>query len=354
MKAPRPTTGHPILSAAVLTVLTAPSIAQVRSEMPGPISGLGGVRAVFPTIKPLGPDNSATVSLPPASPSQSFTRPPGGGPRSTGRGFSGSGFSGARVSGSGLTVNGAVVNDNFRLALHLSSPLGTQDLHGRDHIWGGGNGWRDHLGHDHHHGDHIFTYPPFYYNPWWYDYGSSYGNHYDNIYGYYGPADPNLYNAAQPAAPMPVTITPEPSNARELGATYLRAGDPKAAASALRTWLVDHPRDVDALRLLAVALIDGGAFGDGAATMALAYHTEPLLGLRRLTPDVTGPTNDLREDVRRTSFYANRVKSSSAWLSLAVLMQAEGRDSTARSALQKARAAGLEPAVADRLEAALQ
>jgi hypothetical protein len=338
MKARSLTPARPMLALALLAALGAPAFGQARSEQPGPISGLGGVRASFPTVKPLGPDNGATVSLP-APPPQippTFVRPP----VFRHPGFPGSGFdvplrhSGVVVTeGSGLTVNGGFTDDHFRLGFHLGSPLGFRHRFPRDH-------------------NHAFVSAPFFFSPWWYD--SGYGRRYDNIYGFYAPLDPNLYTVSQPAAAPPVTITPPPSTPKELAATYLRAGDSKAAVSALRIWLVDNPRDAEAMRLLALALIDSGPLADGASTMALAYHTDPLLASRPLAPDIIPSLDRLREDVRRVSIYANRVRSSSAWLALAVLMQAEGRESTARPIVEKAKAAGLEPAVADRLLAALQ
>jgi hypothetical protein len=108
------------------------------------------------------------------------------------------------------------------------------------------------------------------------------------------------------------------------------------------------------MRLLAVALVETGQLSDGAATVALAYHTDPGLASKPIPPQIFGSAERARDDVRRVSIYANRVKSGSAWLLVAVLMQAEGRESVARSMVQKARAAGLEAAVADRLLATLR
>jgi len=81
----------------------------------------------------------------------------------------------------------------------------------------------------------------------------------------------------------------------------------------------------------------------------------PWLASVAVSPDVyRGGEDTFRKNLQRMSVYANRTQASSAWLALAVMMQAEGRNDQAKVMLDRARNAGLERAVADRMMAALQ
>lgn len=339
-----------LAAAALIALAGASAAAQVRSQAPGPIRDHGGVRAEFPMTRPLGPVTTAPF---PGSavprPSVIIRQPSGRHPvvipvqrhRDSG-GHSRGGFDrgfhhhpGVITSGSGISVRGSFGDDNFRVRFRVGSPFET---HRRGH---------GHHGHHGHHHGAIFN-PPFFHTsiPWWYDYDR--GNRYTQIYGFYGPADPNLYTVAPaPAAPA-VTEQPTPSTDKELGETYLAAGYPEVAVKALRQWLAAHAGDVDAMRLLGVALIESGQLQEGASMVAMAYRTDPSLAARPLDSRLFRSREQLREAVRRASIFANRVNSASAWLTVAVLMQAEGRDATARSMIEKARKAGLEQAVAQR------
>ena len=251
-------------------------------------------------------------------------------------GFNGSGF----VNNSGVTINGKYTSDNFKLAFHVGSPFSHQ------HDWCNNfNGYP------------AFCYPPVYYSyPFWGGW-SYYPEVYDSAaYSSYSGYAPAMSPA--PAAPAPTyQATPQPvtpSNDRELGDTYMQAGDTQAATKAYRQHLAAHPKDALAMRGLATALIEQSEFRDGAAMMSLAYNTDPSLSTAPLGPGVySGGAAELRDNVTRVSLYANRVKTPSAWLTLAVLMQAEGRTAVARSAIDKAEAAGLDRAVADRFRSSL-
>jgi hypothetical protein len=61
----------------------------------------------------------------------------------------------------------------------------------------------------------------------------------------------------------------------------------------------------------------------------------------------------LRRSVTDAVRYAHDIQSGNAWLMVAVLMQAEGRDQVALKMLERAEAAGLSSAVGDRLRTRL-
>jgi hypothetical protein len=261
-------------------------------------------------------------------------------------GFSSGSFGRASVSGSGLTVNGGFSDSNFRLRFHLGSGFdGVGRFRGFDRFNKRNNNvvvvWSP------------FAASPFFYNPWW--------NTSD--YGYYPPAEPNMLSqymptpsTPAPAAPTPPPVTEHvtPSTAKDLGVTYLSAGDPRSAVISLRGWLRDNAGDTEAMRLLALALVQTGQLSDAAAMMGMAYHSDASLPGKPLAPELFRTAERARDSVRRASVYANRVNSGSAWLLVAVLMQAEGREALASSMVEKARAAGLEADVADRMLAALR
>lgn len=241
---------------------------------------------------------------------------------------------GSPFDGSGLFVNGSFGGDQSRLHIHIGGPD---------------------LVHFHHHHDHsIFAVAPFFAGPW-YNSGYGYSDPYGSGYGYY-PMDPSMYGAPPMALPSqpPVTEHVTPSTQKELGATYLAAGDPRAAVSVLRTWARDHSTDAEAMRLLGLALVEAGEVQEGVSTISLAYHTDPALAASPIPAAVFVDAARAREDVRHASVYANRVNSGSAWLAVAVLMQAEGREVTARSMVERAKRAGLEPEIAETMLASLR
>jgi hypothetical protein len=343
-------------------------LGQPRMGFPQPSRTLGGVKAVLPTT-PRGtfgnpaPDWRAAYKPMPIGPMPSYPantgwngggnwngghgRPGGPGGHSHGGGgawngspWNGSGWSGSgHVNGSGVTINGAYTDDNFKLAFHVGNPFS------RQHDWCGDfNGYP------------TYCYPPAYYSfPAW---GSwYYPSYYDataySSYAGYTPAyAPPAYQPppSYQATPQPVT----PSTERELGDTYLRAGDAKAAIKSYRAHLYANPTDAGAMRALALALIETSEFRDGAAMMSMAYTMDAALARSPVPLDAyAGGAAEMRENLTRVSLYANRVKTPSAWLSLAVLMQAEGRNALARTAIDKAQAAGLDRAVADHFRGAL-
>jgi hypothetical protein len=168
-----------------------------------------------------------------------------------------------------------------------------------------------------------------------------------------GPIDPRLFREQPAPAPQPPQAEP-PRSLAEVGVHALREKRAADAVVALRRHLDTAPDDARAMRVLAIALLEDRRAADAAAVMRLAYRTDPLLARERLSPEALGfTTREFRNLVTRAVGHANSVRSSSAWLSVSVLMQGEIRDDLALAMLTRAADAGLDPAVADALRAEL-
>lgn len=325
----------------------------VPAALPGPTPGLGGVPAAIPQIQPLGqplsqpqykpmqvapwPGVVVTPQNSPQNGQMSPSRPPrGNSPSFDGRPFNHNpNRGGTSISGSGLTVDGSYSDDRWKLHLHLGS-----------------DAFRRPLCRPYGHNNPIVGAYPYWWGGWGDDYRSYYGNRYGTIYGFYSQPDPAI---AYIPPPPPVTEAVTPSTNRELGDTYLRGGDARAAIKAYQAHLKQYPGDEEAMRALGLALIDAGQTAEGVAMIAMAYRAEPLLADRAIAPNAfRDGAAGLARDVAKVSIYANRVRADSAWLALAVLIQAQGRDNVARMMVERAKGAGLESGVADRLFSALR
>jgi tetratricopeptide (TPR) repeat protein len=236
------------------------------------------------------------------------------------------------VDSSAFSVHGSYHDDHFRLHFNIGTDAFSRPLCR----------------------PHCLPSPVVYWYPgWWYYDEGYYGNHYDTFAGYYSPPDANLY--PQQPAPPPVTTPVTPSTARELGDTYLRAGDARAAVKEYKTYLKQYPGDEDTTRALGLALLELGQTTEGVAVIATAYKAEPLLAGSPVPPDVYRDGDEgMRRNLQKVSIYANRVKSPEAWLTIVVLMQAQGRNDLARSMLDRALGAGLDRGVFDRMSEALR
>ena len=107
------------------------------------------------------------------------------------------------------------------------------------------------------------------------------------------------------------------------------------------------------MRGLGLSFIDAGQVSDGVAMVGLAYRSDSALPTNAIAADVFGTANDLRSNLSKVSRYANRDNSASSWLTLAALMQAEGRNKQALTMLERAKAAGLAEDIAKEMAAAL-
>jgi hypothetical protein len=324
----------------------------VKSAAPGRMSGLGGVRSQ-PGVKSEAPRSFSTplrVNNRPAS--GPGLKNPGNGPSMTrpalsnptlsnrpGQGQSTGGGSFELPHGfhrvpDGLNISGSFSDGPFTLVFHTGGLSGN---------------------HHHHHHKDCAIFPVFHGGcslfPYWpigsfYDgFGVAYG--YNRGYDYVRPI------IGEPAPPPAPAAEPEPLSPEQHAAAMLKFGDSKAAIVAYQSIVKSYPNDSESLRALGLSLIDNGQVGDGVAIIGMAYRADATLAANPIPRDVYGKATNLRNNLTRVSSYANREKSASAWLTLAVLMQAEGRTQPALTMVERAQAAGLEQQIAQELISAL-
>jgi tetratricopeptide (TPR) repeat protein len=273
------------------------------------------------------------------------------------------GWRGVVTTGSGLSVNGRYDGDKWKLNLHLgSSALGEKLLWGRQSpvVCRPTTRW-----------------PYFSFNDGWYDSGwawTTYGWRWYNSSdysidayppGYVDPAltgqqtvppaaaaaaqaNQNQTQADQPAA------EPEPGPlARGIVALYLEQAE--EAVSAFRDYVKAEPTDHQAKRLYAMALVENKEFDDAVSMMSLAYRQDPGLAGQPIDAESLGLEDSrIRNMLTKIVAFGHRSDRASAWLTAAVLMQAEGRQKQALAMVEKARKAGLDAEVADPLSAELK
>lgn len=155
-----------------------------------------------------------------------------------------------------------------------------------------------------------------------------------------------------PAVPPPAT---REVTSLERAQMSLRDGEPERAVKELRTHLRKSPDDANAMRLLAVALLESGSFDDGVAVLRNAYRTAPTLADEPIAfADVGLSAKREREMLSEVVQYAHKVNSASAWLSVASIMQAEGRNALAKQMLDRAVHVGLDRETHKAFEQALR
>lgn len=312
-----------LLAALCVCGLATSALAQTRVSLP--MVGLTSHRTITPG--PLSP-----------RPSSGFVHSPVRGVVGGGKApvfiHGGSGFVGRGVvsSGSGLRVSGKYEDDNFKLRFNLGSDLGHRHvIHpapGPVVIPWGGTPWV-----------HV--------DPWFRD--TRRNNQVFFI-------DGALVRGWQPPpAPTPPAVEPPPPPTRmELATAFLRANQPEQARVLLQEHLTENADDTQAMRTMAIALLRAGDFTQGIAVMALAYQKNPSLCERpMLAGELWNSETDLRRDLVRLVTFSHRNPSGSAFLTIATLMQAQGRDQHAVRMAARARAEGLNVELADRMIAAL-
>lgn len=167
--------------------------------------------------------------------------------------------------------------------------------------------------------------------------------------------DENLLPGAsrQPVNTQANQPPPQPSPF-EIGVAAFRAGNTQAAVQILNNVVAADKEDTIAMRILALALLEQREPDNAAAMMRQAYRMDPTLASRVLEVDALALTSSRRTSlINRAVEYANRVGSASGWLTVAVLMQADGRFELARRMLKRAADEGLEPDVRKAFEAAI-
>lgn len=178
--------------------------------------------------------------------------------------------------------------------------------------------------------------------------------------------NPVAYAEVPYSPPTPVAeVLPAPASdaeiahttGRDLGDTYMRLGDGPSALRVYNAHIAAHPGDVRAIRSMGIAMIEAGQVESGAAAVERSYLIDPSLASspfdRELLRDANGLTAVLDRATELAGRMDGRPQSASAWLTVSVLMQADGRGAPARAALDKAKAAGLNAKIVEEMQAAL-
>jgi len=202
-------------------------------------------------------------------------------------------------------------------------------------------------------------------SPWYGWYGSGYGYPYSwwyysvsdryrgTIYG----ADGDLSNdPSYSTTPADTQAMPEamPLSALEVARLEMSIGETDGAIEAYRSHLSEYPSDWLAIRELGLAMIRVGNRGDGIAMIGYAYSMDPTLAYDAVPVSLFEESDKLlRDAVIGSVGWGHRNPSASGWLSVAVLMQAEGRDGPALRMIERAVEYGLDSAVAEEMTKAL-
>lgn len=163
------------------------------------------------------------------------------------------------------------------------------------------------------------------------------------------PVDINsLYPGLSAAQSQQITasLSTERLSSTEAADQQFRAGHLSSTVEGYKQHLSLHPEDNGTKVRLALALLDAGEIADGMALLHMVYSTDPQFAatsFRDIAP--AWPTARVRAAVRRSVDQANRSGSASAWMTVALLMEAEGRVSLASQMIERAVANGLDPTV---------
>jgi len=184
--------------------------------------------------------------------------------------------------------------------------------------------------------------------PWYTDWTGT------SSYTYYNPVVVESLPATQvEPAPAPVDVSTLPAQDRAIA--LWSSGNRADAITAMREHLKADPTDADALRTLSIIMLDDKRFDDSFALMRQAYRTDVALADQPIdTRKLNLSTSKLRELVAAASVPANKTKSASAWLTIAVLMQGQKRDDLAHTMLKRAGDQGLEMRILDSFRANLK
>jgi len=181
--------------------------------------------------------------------------------------------------------------------------------------------------------------------------------------GYPYGVDGRLVNGVQPgsnlrmpaAAPEAADAAPpEPETDIEAARRLISSAGFDEAIDRYRAYLVENRDDFSVMAELAVALAGANRFDDAAAMVRMAYSKDPTLSSRPIDARVEVPSHDLRKVVVRTVRFAHKRESASAWLLVAVLMQAEDRDPVGLRMVERAVDRGLSSDIGDAMSASLR
>jgi cytochrome c-type biogenesis protein CcmH/NrfG len=123
-------------------------------------------------------------------------------------------------------------------------------------------------------------------------------------------------------------------------------GDLDVAEDQYRAHLQEHPDDSEALREYALVMFDAEKVDEGFAALRKAYRDDPSLAAKPLDLrefGFDGPRT--RRLMAKISPVANRIGTSSGWLTLAAVLQWQGKARAAERMIDNAEDVGLEPEI---------
>lgn len=361
------------------------AIAQTRSEAPEPHNSkpLHGVRSKGPRVthpqtggglpinrrNTLLPQHDRPATERPRQPSRTqrpirrapngdvvITRPDGVQIRRPGGGVALNGSRGVVSDGAivsfgqgGFAVGGAFDDDDSSVVFRSGSGLGTRQphfgMHGRRH---------------HHHGasvcDPRIGFPLGFFDWWDRDYGAPalYYAGYADPFAAGAPTYAQQVAAQQAAAAAAEAAQPPQLTELEQADLALALGDAEEAVLRYQAYADTHEESAEVVRSLALALFESGRIEESAATMALAYERDPALASSPVEASaLEGDESEMGDRVQRAVRFAHKVETSSAWLTVAVLMQAQERNRVAMTMADRAKDAGLSEPVYNAFRAAL-
>ncbi len=167
--------------------------------------------------------------------------------------------------------------------------------------------------------------------------------------------DPFIADGNKSVAAARPLVDPEPVlSIPDAAAKRLRDAKPDEAIVTLRSYVGSNPADVGAARTLALALLDARRTVEGIELMGKAYSQSPALASAPIPADAVGQPQELRELVVRVVSQAHKSNTPAAWLTAAVLMQAEGRRDPALKMVDRADAVALKADVSSSIRSALR
>ncbi|MBX9738016.1 MAG: hypothetical protein K2X32_13930 [Phycisphaerales bacterium] len=263
---------------------------------------------------------------------------------------------------SGVSIRGDFATDNFRVGFSVNSPNVYFRRHWADGYIGTGFCRSNSVTFGFIRADRV-----------WDNY---FYNNSDPVYGSYNELDPRVNPEIRPMTTTPATpgattpnqpaqIVPAPNtpqqpiiiSAFDRGVLAIRESEFEASANALREHLRAFPRDVVAMRLLALALIGQREPAEGVALLVMAYQLDPTLAYRPVSVEFE-TASDSRSALSRVSefavSFAQKQGTSSSWLAAVVTLQGLDRKAPAARLLKRAEDNGLEARIADELRKALR
>lgn len=159
-------------------------------------------------------------------------------------------------------------------------------------------------------------------------------------------------NAATQAQMAAQTAITPPGSALTRADFAFAADEPEVAATLYREHLAATPDDLGARVRLAITMLETGDVAEATKEIHAIYETDPSLAdvsLGVIVGGWSGPR--LRAAVTKAVTHANRTGEASAWMTVALLMEAEARPELAGKMLERAKGAGLDPVLSSRLAA---